>query len=47
MVSEISKDGPMHHRRTRAITKEPLGQTLGPKLEKTDGQSLGYIKTDH
>ena len=38
------KDGPQ----IRAITKDPLRRTRGPKLEKTNGQSLRYLKTtDH
>ena len=35
-----------HGPRTRAITKDPLGQTRGPKLEKTNEMSLRYIKMD-
>ena len=42
-VSEIFKDRRMDQR-TRAITKDPLGWTRGPKLEKTNGQTLEIFK---
>ena len=34
-------DGP-----TRAITKDPRWLTPGPTLEKTNGRSLRFLKTD-